>query len=215
MQKAIAEAVERKNMRFVPIKTDDQLDLQAVHRIRDRLVSRRTAASTRYAAFLLERGMVFAQKPAKLKAAMADVLENADNALTPMMRNLIGILRDEWKTVEQQIYELTGRLEQMAESDAGCCRIRQIPGIGPIVATAIVAAIGNGAASRKGRDFAAWLGLVLRQYSTGGKVKLFGISKRGNIYLRKAELTQKSDRASQDFFVRPGWKASIGNQKGR
>jgi transposase len=84
---AIAEAVERKNVRFVPIKTDDQLDLQAMHQIRDRLVSRRTAVINQIRAFLLERGMVFAQKPAKLKAAMADVLENAENALTPMMRN--------------------------------------------------------------------------------------------------------------------------------
>jgi transposase len=128
---AIAEAVERKNMRFVPIKTDDQLDLQAMHRIRDRLVSRRTAVINQIRAFLLERGMVFAQKPAKLKAAMADVLGNAENTLTPMMRNLIGILWDEWKTVEQQIDELTDRLEQIAERDAGCCRIRKIPGIGP------------------------------------------------------------------------------------
>src|SRR6202522_2705185 len=113
---AIAEAVERKSMRFVPIKTDDQLDLQAMHRIRDRLVSRRTAVINQIRAFLLERGMVFAQKPAKLKAAMADVLENAENALTPMMRNMISILWDEWKTVEQQINELTDRLEQIAES---------------------------------------------------------------------------------------------------
>jgi len=147
--------------------------------------------------------MVFAQKPAKLKAAMADVLENAENELTPMMRSLIGILWDEWKTVEQQIEELTDKLEHIAVSDAGCSRIRQIPGIGPIVATAIVAAIGNGAAFRKGRDFAAWLGLVPRQYSTGGKAKLLGISKRGNIYLRKvlihgaraAAMRIKRDRA--------------------
>jgi transposase len=160
---AIAEAVDRKNMRFVPIKTDDQLDLQAIHRVRDRLVSRRTAVINQIRAFLLERGMVFAQKPAKLKAGMADVLENADSALTPMMRNMIGILWDEWKTGEQQIEELTDKLEQIAASDSGCCSIRQIPGIGPIVATAIVAAIGNGAAFRKGRDFAAWLGLVPRR----------------------------------------------------
>ena len=104
---AIAEAVERKNMRFVPIKTDDQLDLQAMHRVRDRLVSRRTAVINQMRAFLLERGMVFAKKPAKLKAAMADVLENADDDLTPMMRNLIDMLWDEWKIVEQQIDELT------------------------------------------------------------------------------------------------------------
>jgi transposase len=135
---AIAEAVERKNMRFVPIKTDDQLDLQAIHRVRDRLVSRRTAVINQIRAFLLERGMVFAQKPAKLKAPMADILENAEADLTPQMRNLIDMLWGEWKTVEQQIEELTDKLEQISASDAGCSRIRKIPGIGPIVATAIV-----------------------------------------------------------------------------
>ena len=113
--------------------------------------------------------MVFAQTPAKLKAAMADILENADANLTPQMRNLIDILWCEWKTVEHQIKDLTEQLERISAADAGCTRIRQIPGIGPIVATAIVAAIGNGAAFRKGRDFAAWLGVVPRQYSTGGK----------------------------------------------
>src|ERR1700744_1314299 len=131
---AIAEAVERKNMRVVPIKTDDQRDLQAMHRIRDRLVSRRTAVINQIRAFLLERGLVFAQKPAKLKAAMPDVLENGENALTPMMRHLIDTLWDEWKTVEEQIDDLTDRLEQIASSDAGCCRIGKIPGIGPVVA---------------------------------------------------------------------------------
>jgi transposase len=141
---AIAEAVERKNMRFVPIKTDDQLDLQAIHRVRDRLISRRTAVINQLRAFLLERGMVFAKTPAKLRAAMADVLENADADLTPQMRNLISMLWDEWKMVEQQITALTDDLERIADADAGCVRIRKIPGIGPVVATAIVAAIGNG-----------------------------------------------------------------------
>jgi transposase len=200
---AIAEAVERKNMRFVPIKTDDQLDLQAIHRVRDRLISRRTAVINQLRAFLLERGMVFAQRPANLKAAMADILENAEADLTPQMRNLIHMLWDEWKIVEQQIEALNDDLERVSASDAGCTRIRQIPGIGPVVATAIVAAIGNGAAFRKGREFAAWLGIVPRQHSTGGKAMLFGISKRGNVYLRKilihgaraAVLRIKRDRA--------------------
>jgi transposase len=182
---AIAEAVERRNMRFVPIKTDDQLDLQAIHRVRDRLISRRTAVINQIRAFLLERGLVFAQTPAKFKAAMAEVLENADADLTPMMRNLIDALWSEWKQVEQQIEGLTSRLEEISAGDAGCSRIRKIPGIGPVVATAIVAAIGNGAAFSKGREFAAWLGVVPRQYSTGGKPRLLSISKRGNVYLRK------------------------------
>jgi transposase len=200
---AIAEAVERKNLRFVPIKTDDQLDLQGIHRVRDRLISRRTAVINQLRAFLLERGMVFAQRPAKLKAAMADVLENAEADLTPQMPNLIDMLWDEWKLVELQIEKLNLELERISAADAGCTRIRQIPGIGPVVATAIVAAIGNGAAFRKGRDFAAWLGIVPRQHSTGGKAKLLGISKRGNVYLRKvlihgaraAVLRIKRDRA--------------------
>jgi transposase len=200
---AIAEAVERKNMRFVPIKTDDQLDLQAVHRVRDRLIARRVAIINQLRAFLLERGMTFAKTPAKLRIAMPDILENAEANLSPKMRNLIDLLWGEWKTVEQQIEVLSDELERIASSDADCIRIRQIPGIGPIVATAIVAAIGNGAAFRKGREFAAWLGLVPKQYSTGGNARLLGISKRGNIYLRKilvhgaraAVLRIKRDRA--------------------
>src|SRR5271170_7276369 len=119
------------------------------------------------------------------------------------MRDLIALLWGEWKTVEQQIEVLSDELDRIASSDAGCVRIRQIPGIGPVVATAIVAAIGNGAAFREGRGFAAWLGIVPRQYSTGGKAKLLGISKRGNVYLRKilthgaraAVLRIKRDRA--------------------
>jgi transposase len=182
---AIAEAVERKNMRFVPIKTDDQLDPQAIHRVRDRQISRRTAVINQLRAFLLEPRLVFAKTPATLRAAMPDILENPEADLTPQMRNLVDLLWGEWKTIEQQIEVLSLELERISAADAGCTRIRQIPGIGPIVATAIVAAIGNGAAFHKGREVGAWLGLVPRQYSTGGKAKLLGISKRGNVYLRK------------------------------
>jgi transposase len=102
-----------------------------------------------------------------------------------LMRNLIDTLWSEWKTVEQQIEHLGDELERISAADGGCTRIRKIPGIGPMVATAIVAAIGNGAAFRKGREFSAWLGIVPRQYSTDGKAKLLGISRRGNVYLRK------------------------------
>ena len=180
---AIAEAVDRQNMRFVPIKTDDQL--QAIHRVRDRLIARRTSVINQLRAFLLERGMTFAKTPAKLKLAMPEILENADANLTPRMRNLVGLLWSEWKDLEQQIVAMNMEVEQIASSEPACQRLRQIPGIGPLVATAIVAAIGNGAAFHKGREFASWLGLVPRQHSTGGKARLFGISKRGNRYLRK------------------------------
>jgi transposase len=116
---------------------------------------------------------------------MPEILENADANLTPRMRNLVGLLWSEWKDLEQQIVAMNMEVEQIASSEPACQRLRQIPGIGPLVATAIVAAIGNGAAFHKGREFASWLGLVPRQHSTGGKARLFGISKRGNRYLRK------------------------------
>ena len=182
---AIAEAVDRENMRFVPIKTDDQLDLQALHRVRDRLMARRTSLINQIRAFLLERGIVFAKSPIRLKEALPEVLENANENLTPRMRNLVAMLWSEWKDLELQIEQMNDEVERIASSDAACLRLRQIPGIGPLVATAIVASIGNGAAFRKGREFAAWMGLVPKQYSTGGKTKLYGISKRGNNYLRK------------------------------
>jgi transposase len=129
--------------------------------------------------------MVFAKTPYKLKQAMPEILENADANLTPRMRNLVGLLWSEWKGLEQQIAAMNEEVEEIASSDPACQRLRQIPGIGPLVATAIVAAIGNGAAFHKGREFSSWLGLVPRQHSTGGKARLFGISKRGNCYLRK------------------------------
>src|SRR6202789_3200477 len=178
---AIAEAVARQNMRFVPIKTDDQLDLQAIHRVRDRLIARRTAVFNQLRAFLLERCITFAKSPARLRKGMPDVLEDADSNLTPRMRNLIELLWSEWKILEQQLDGLNDDLERIASADAACRRLRQIPGIGPLISTAIVAAIGNGAAFHKGRDFAAWLGLVPKQHSTGGKARLLGLSKRGNI----------------------------------
>jgi len=182
---AIAEAVERENMRFVPIKTEDQLDLQALHRVRERLVSRRTAVINQVRAFLLERGTSFRKGPASLRRQMPEILEDGEAQLSPRMRALLATLWQEWKHLEEQIELLSTEIGSICDGDPACRRLRQIPGVGPLVATAVVAAIGNGAAFRKGREFAAWLGLIPKQYSTGGRTKLFGISKRGNTYLRK------------------------------
>ena len=181
---AIAEAVARKNMRFVPIKTDDQLDLQALHRARERLVHRRTALINQIRGFLLERGIVFAKGPANLRNQMPSLLEDVEQNITPRMRNLLDHLWQEWKALNSDIETVSQDIETIASQDAACQRLRQIPGVGPLVSTATVAAIGNGAAFRKGREFAAWLGLIPRQHATGGKARLLGISKRGNIYLR-------------------------------
>jgi len=182
---AIAEAVTRQNMRFVPIKTDDQLDLQALHRVRDRLVHRRTALINQIRGFLLERGIAFPKGPANLRKQMPVILEDAERNITARMRRLLDDLWQEWKQLEANITKISEEIEHISHEDQGCRRLRQIPGVGPLVSTAMVAAIGNGAAFRNGRDFAAWLGLVPRQHSTGGKPRLFGISKRGNTYLRR------------------------------
>jgi transposase len=209
---AIAEAVERENMRFVAIKTDDQLDLQALHRVRDRLMARRTALINQIRAFLLERGIVFAKSPIRLREALPEVLENVNENLTPRMRNLVAMLWSEWKDLELQIVEMNDEVERIASSDAACRRLRQIPGIGPLVATAIVASIGNGAAFRKGREFAAWLGLLPNQHSTGGKVRLYGISKRGNSYLRKILIHGARAvvlRSKRDRIAMGAWMSSL------
>ena len=130
-------------MRFVPIKTDDQLDLQAVHRVRDRLMTRRTSVINQIRAFLLERGVVFAKSPIRLRERIPEVLENADENLTPRMRNLLSWLWEEWKDLELQLHVLNLEVQQIASNDSACRRLRQIPGIGPLIATAIVAPIGT------------------------------------------------------------------------
>src|SRR5262250_783849 len=182
---AIAEAVGKENMRFVPIKSEEQLDVQAMHRVRDRLVQRRTALINEIRGFLLERGMTFAVRPTQLRKKLPEVIEDAEQNLSSRLRWLLERLWLEWKQVEMDVKTITEEIERISDENALCRRLRQIPGFGPLVSSATVAAIGNGAAFRRGRDFAAWLGIVPRQYSTGGKQKLFGISKRGNVYLRR------------------------------
>ncbi len=155
-------------------------DLQALHRVRGR-----TAVINQIRGFLLERGITFAKGPANLRNRMPDIVEDADANLTPRMRTLLDRLWQEWKQLEFGIETASDEIEKIASEDEACQRLRQIPGVGPLVSPATVAAIGNGAAFRKGREFAAWLGLVPRQYSTGGKARLYDISKRGYTYLRR------------------------------
>jgi transposase len=173
---AIAEAVRKENMRFVPIKTQEQLDIQGMHRVRDRLVQRRTALINEIRGFLLDRGITFAADPQHLRKNLPAVIEDAEQNLTPRLRWLLDRMWQEWKQLELNIETMSDELERISEENELCRRLRQIPGFGPLVSTATVAAIGNGAAFQCGRDFAAWVGVVPRQYSTGGKQKLLGIS---------------------------------------
>src|SRR5215470_5848672 len=182
---AIAEAVIKQNMRFVPIKTEEQLDVQAMHRVRDRLVQRRTALINEIRGFLLERGITFAAQPIHLRKNLPGVIEDAERNLSPRLRWLLDRMWQEWKQIETDVEAISDEIERISKDDARCRQLRQIPGFGPLISTATVAAIGNGAAFRRGRDFAAWVGVVPRQYSTGGKQKLLGISQRGNVYLRR------------------------------
>src|SRR6266849_6473462 len=199
----IAEAVGRPRMRFVAIKTDDQLDLQSLHRVRERWVMRRTAVINQIRGLLLERGITVRKGRRYIEAALPGILEDADAKLSGTLRLLLAQLKSELDQTALRLEEAEALIEQTVLKNEACQRLVKIPGIGPVTATAVIAAIGNGAAFRKGRDFAAWMGVVPREYYTGGKQKLLGISKRGNRYLRKlfvqcarAVLQQKTKQAS-------------------
>jgi transposase len=182
---AIAEAVARPTMRFVPIKTDDQLDMQSLHRVRERWIMRRTAIVNQIRGLLLERGITLRKGRRHVDAALPGILEDADSKLSGALRILLAQLKLELDQMAIRIDEADEVLNKTARENEACQRLVAIPGIGPVTATALIAAIGNGAAFRKGREFAAWMGVVPREHSTGGKQKLLGISKHGNSYLRK------------------------------
>jgi transposase len=181
---AIAEAVQRPTLRPVPLKSAEQLDLQALHRVRSRLVGQRTAVINQIRAFLLECGIVVRQGPVGLHEALPGILAQRTDVLSPRMIHLIKDLAEDWRGLDDRIETLTREVTVLARQDAGCRRLMGIPGVGVITASAMVAAIGTGAAFAKGRDFAAWLGLVPKQISTGDRTILGGLSKRGNRYLR-------------------------------
>ena len=181
---AIAEAVQRPTIKFVATKTADQLDLQALHRVRERLVSQRTGVINQIRAFLLERGIAVRQGHRFLRAGLPEILATPSDVLSPRMVRMIEDLTGDWRRLDERIEGLSGEIEAIARQEAGCERLMSVPGIGPIISSAMVAAIGAGDAFSKGRDFAAWLGLVPRQLSTGDRTILGKISKRGNRYLR-------------------------------
>ena len=181
---AIAEAVQRPTMKFVATKTAEQLDLQALHRVRERLVSQRTGIINQIRAFLLERGVAVRQGLRFLRAELPRILATPCDVLSPRMVQVLEGLAVDWRRLDERIERLSSEIEALARRDAGCERLMSVPGVGPIISSAMVAAIGAGEAFSKGRDFAAWLGLVPKQISTGDRTILGKISKRGNRYLR-------------------------------
>jgi len=181
---AIAEAVQRPTMKFVATKTVEQLDLQALHRVRERLVSQRTGIINQIRAFLLERGIAVRQGRLSLRMALPQILAAPPDVLSPRMLHIIEDLAGDWRRLDERIQTLSDEIGAIARQDIGCERLMSVPGIGPIIASAMVAAVGTGDTFVKGRDFAAWLGLVPKQISTGDRTILGSISRRGNRYLR-------------------------------
>src|SRR5215468_87278 len=181
---AIAEVALRPNLRFVQEKSQDQLDLQACHRVRSRLVSRRTATINQIRAFLIEQGIAVRAGPRALRKSLFVILDNRKEEISPRTANLIRGLYDDWCCLDERIESVTGESEILIRAEAKCRQLMSVPGVGPLISTAVVAAIGSGEAFERGRDFAAWLGLVPRQYNTGGRSILGRISKRGSKYLR-------------------------------
>lgn len=200
---AIAEAVGRSSMRFVPIKSDEQLDLQSLHRVRERWVMRRTAVVNQIRGLLLERGITLRKGRRHLDHALPGILEDAEAKLSGALRMLLAQLKLELDQLAVRMEQADETIADSVRQSEACQRLIAIPGVGPVTATAMIAAIGNGAAFRKGREFAAWLGVVPREHSTGGKQKLLSIGKRGNSYLRRlftqgarAVLQQKTKQSS-------------------
>jgi transposase len=181
---AVAEAVQRPTTRFVPAKTNEQLDLQALHRVRSRLVSERTAVINQIRGFLLERSIIVRQGLRFLRQALPDILAKRTDVLSPRMARIVADLASDWRQLDERIEAVTDEIKTLAKSDDSCRRVMTVPGIGPIISSAMVAAIGSGAAFARGRDFSAWIGLVPKQMSTGDRTILGRISKRGNSYLR-------------------------------
>ncbi|MBT9247677.1 IS110 family transposase (plasmid) [Gemmobacter fulvus] len=181
---AIAEAALRPNLRTVSEKDQDQLDLQALHQVRARLVSRRTASINQIRAFLIEQGITVRSGLRALKNSFEAILEQRRGEVSPRMRGILIGLYGDWLWLDKRIEDVSGEIEEISRTEENCANVMTIPGIGPMISTAMVTAVGKGEAFDRGRDFVAWVGLVPTQYSTGGRTILGRITKRGGRYLR-------------------------------
>lgn len=181
---AICEAVARPNMRFVPVKTVEQQALLSLHRVRQGLVKARTAQSNQIRGLLGEFGLIIPKGISQIAPRIPDILEDGDNGLPGMFRDLISRLLTHFNDLHRQVLELETQIKAWHRDNPASLKLAEIPGIGPITASAMVASVGNARDFSNGRQLAAWLGLVPKQHSTGGKSVLLGISKRGDSYLR-------------------------------
>ena len=182
---AIAEAMSRPEMRYVTVKTIQQQDIQALHRVRTELIKQRTATSNQIRGLASEYGLVAPQSPSQLRQAISIWLDNESDALSVLFTQLLLELREDLRHLDKRVAELDHHLRELAKTDPTAKRLQQLQGIGPVCATILSAALGDGSSFRNGREFAVSLGLVPKQHATGGKERLLGISKRGDSYIRK------------------------------
>jgi len=214
----IAEAGQRPNMRFVPIKALEQQDIQMVHRLRERLVKNRTALVNQIRGLLAEYGIVIKKGIYAIRAELPFILEDADNGLTVMSRESFNTLYEELLELNEKHQACEKKVIEINKGNEICQRLDEVIGIGPVTATAVYAAVGDGRDFENGRHFSAWIGLVPKQHSSGGKANLLGISKRGNTYLRtlfihgaRAVLRYVDDK--DDRFSR--WASALVERRGK
>jgi len=181
---AIAEAVIRPEMRFVAVKTPEQQDIQALHRLRERRLQERTALCNQLRGLLAEYGLILPKGINVLRRRLPELLEDGENGLSDLFRRLLAQSYQQLQELDGHIDFYTQEMKRQSQQDEACQRLQTIPGYGPIVASVFHSVVGNGEAYRRGRDVSASLGLVPRQHSSGGKEVLLGISKRGDRYLR-------------------------------
>ncbi|WFE89879.1 IS110 family transposase [Roseibium porphyridii] len=181
---AICTAARQPHIPLVPKKSIEQQDIQALHRARQRMVNHRTAVVSQIRGLLLDRGFAMAKSITRARRLIPDVLADLDNELTPMARDAIAELYDLFRDLDRRISDFDKKIDRVFRQSQTCQRIARIKGVGPKTATAIVAAIGDGAEFKNGRHLAAWVGLVPKQHSSVNKTVLMGISKRGNQHLR-------------------------------
>ena len=165
-------------------KTVEQQDIQALHRARQRMVNHRTAVVSQIRGLLLDRGFAIAKSITRARRAIPGILADQDNELTAMARNAIAELYDLFRDLDRRIASFDKKIEQVFRNSEACQRIAKIKGVGPKTATAVIAAVGDGSEFKNGRHLAAWVGLVPRQFSSGDRKVLMGVSKRGNQHLR-------------------------------
>ncbi len=181
---AICTAARQPHIPLVPKKTVEQQDIQALHRARQRMVNHRTAVVSQIRGLLLDRGFAIAKSITRARRLVPEILSDLENELTPLAREAIAELHDLFRDLDRRIAIFDKKIDAVFRGSERCQRIATIKGVGPKIATAIVAAIGDGADFKDGRHLAAWIGLVPRQFSSGDRTTLMGISKRGSQHLR-------------------------------